>query len=131
MRRVVPALSEPAGALLALLGALYEDGVGSVYTRRGLIGYRSVLESPYVYIPHDVVVPGVLTLGDVCDLAGALAPRSLRMEGLVDGLGRSVSADAARTIYRPALEIYREVEAGERIEISREATSPARWLLSR
>jgi dienelactone hydrolase len=88
-----PDLAEPLGGLLALFGALYEDEVKAVYVRGGLDGYRSVLNSPFVYVPHDIIVPGALTAGDLCDVAAALAPRPLRLEGLVDGQNRRVKAD--------------------------------------
>ncbi|HEX5272284.1 MAG TPA: acetylxylan esterase [Gemmataceae bacterium] len=98
-----PDLAEPLGGLLALFGALYEGDVKAVYVRGGLDGYRSVLRSPFVYVPHDIIVPGALTAGDLGDVAAALAPRPLRQEGLVDGQNRRVKteeppapADAAR-----------------------------------
>ena len=79
-----PAQSEPLGGLLVLLGALYEDDVRAVLVRGGLSDYRSVLETPYTYLPLDAVVPGALTTGDLPALAAALAPRPLRIEALVD-----------------------------------------------
>ena len=90
-----PDLAEPLGGLLALFGGLFEDGVRAVYVRGGLTGYHSLLQSPFCYVPHDVVVPGALTAGDLCDVAAALAPRPLRLEGLVDGLNREVPARGA------------------------------------
>src|SRR5262249_30454004 len=86
-----PPQSEPLGGLVALLGALFEDDVRAVYIHRGLSDFLSVVEGPFCYLPHDVVVPGVLTVGDLCDLAGAVAPRALRMDEMVDGLNREVS----------------------------------------
>ncbi|MGB2819859.1 MAG: acetylxylan esterase, partial [Phycisphaerae bacterium] len=83
-----PRRAEPLGGLLALLGGLYEDGVAAVCVRGGLSDFQSVLESQFVYIPHDAVVPGVVTTGDLPHLAAALAPRPLRLEGLLDGLNR-------------------------------------------
>ena len=66
--------AEPLGPLLALLAALFEDDVAAVVARGGLIAFRSTLQSQFVCIPHDVVVPGLLTAGDVSDLAAGLAP---------------------------------------------------------
>jgi hypothetical protein len=80
-----PDFSEPLGGLLAMLGALYEDDVRAAYIHRGLSSYGDVLTSPFVYIPHDVVVPGILHHGDLADLAAALAPCRLGRDGLVDG----------------------------------------------
>ncbi|HXX92604.1 MAG TPA: acetylxylan esterase, partial [Planctomycetota bacterium] len=60
-----PRLGEPLGGLVTLLGALFEDEVVAVHVRGGLSSYRSILESPFVYIPHDAIVPGALLVGDL------------------------------------------------------------------
>src|SRR5207245_8311660 len=76
-----PHLAEPLGGLLALLTALYEDDIRAVALQGGLVGYRSVLDSPFCYVPHDVLVPSVLRVGDLCDLSAAVAPRPVRLAG--------------------------------------------------
>lgn len=40
----------------------------------GVAGYRSILESRFGYVPYDVVVPGVLTVGDLPDVTAAPVP---------------------------------------------------------
>jgi dienelactone hydrolase len=127
----LPPQSEPLGGLLAVFGALYEPNVKAVYVRGGLAGYQSILQSPFCYVPHDVIVPGALTAGDLCDVAAALAPRPLRLEGLVDGLNRSVSADALKQIYEPTLAAYRTADAAKHLTLRRETLSQkqlAEWL---
>jgi dienelactone hydrolase len=128
-----PALAEPLGGLLALLGALFEDGVRAVTVRGALTGYRSVLEGPFFYVPHDVVVPGALTAGDLADVASALAPRPLRLEELVDGLNRAAPPDAVVKTYEPARAAYREARAEDqfRVEAAGQGDSVAKWLLAR
>jgi dienelactone hydrolase len=123
-----PAFSEPLGGLLALLGALYEVDVRAAYIHRGLSGYRDVLTSPYIYIPHDVVVPGVLKHGDVADLAAALAPRRLRMDRLVDGFNREVPVAEVRATYEPAIEAYQASDP-ESLSITEDQANVAVWLL--
>ncbi len=124
-----PKWSEPLGGLLALLGALYEDDVCAVYVRGGLSDFQSVVAEQFVYIPHDVVIPGVLTFGDVPDLAGAVAPRPLRLDYLVDGFNRPRSAGDVLTVYQPAVQSYKDADAADKLVID-EATHPAsRWLL--
>jgi hypothetical protein len=103
-----PTAAEPLGGLLTLLGALFEDDVRAVYVRGGLSGYQSVLHSPFCYLPHDTVIPGVLATGDLSDVAVALAPRPLRLEGLVDGLNRPLSAETLRETYAPVRDTYRD-----------------------
>ena len=124
-----PKQSEPLGGLLALLGGLFEDDVCAVCVLNGLSDFHSVLPTQFVQIPYDVVVPGVLTAGDLPDVAAAIAPRPLRLDGLVDGLNRRLSAEAARALYRPGVEGYRAAGAEGRIAINRTAQRQARWLL--
>jgi hypothetical protein len=126
-----PNIAEPLGGLLALFGALYEDDVKAVVVRGGLTGYRSLLDSQFVHVPHDVIVPGALTAGDLCDVAAALAPRPLRLEGLVDGLNHAVKAEAVAKTYEPTRAAYREAKAGEKLQLADESseTAAARWLL--
>jgi hypothetical protein len=123
-----PHQPEPLGGMLALLGALFEDDVKAVYVHGGLIGFQSILESPLVYVPHDVVIPGVLTTGDLCDLAAATAPRPLRLTGIVDGLNRLVPLDDVRRQYEPTSQSYRRAGVVEQFSIGNES-APAEWLL--
>jgi cephalosporin-C deacetylase-like acetyl esterase len=127
-----PEQSEPLGGLLALFGALFEGDVRAVYARGGLAGYRSILESPSCYVPYDCIVPGALTAGDVCDVAAVLAPRPLRLEGLVDGFNREVSADALAQTFEPARKAFRSAKAEASLQLGAGgigAESAPRWLL--
>jgi hypothetical protein len=129
-----PDQAEPLGGLLALFTALFEDDVRAVYIQGGLTGYASLLQSPFFYVPHDALIPGALTAGDLCDVAASLAPRALRMEGLVDGLNRAVKADAIARAMEPARSAYRSLNAGPRLRLGDEEDvaanlPPARWLL--
>jgi hypothetical protein len=127
-----PDLAEPLGGLLALFGALFEDDVKAVYVRGGLDGYRSVLNSQFVYVPHDIIVPGALTAGDLCDVAAALYPRPLRLEALVDGQNRRAKAAALDKTYAPARVAYGDGKPQSALRLSEEPSSPAdaaRWLL--
>jgi hypothetical protein len=129
----LPAQAEPLGGLVALFGALFEDEVRALCVRGGLAGSDSVLQSSFCYVPHDAVIPGALTAGDLRDVAAALAPRPLRLEGLVDGLNRRVPNDVLARTYEPTRTAYRAAGAQDRLLIVGEgdkADSTARWLLS-
>ena len=85
------------------------DPVRAVAARGGLAGYLTVLENAFAYIPNEDVILGVLKAGDVADIAAALSPRPLVMEGLVNGRNIQVeehmllrTLDPARTAYRDA-----------------------------
>jgi hypothetical protein len=128
-----PDLAEPLGGLLALFGAFYEDDVRAVYARGGLTGYRSLLQGPFGYVPHDALVPGALTAGDLGDVAAALAPRPLRLEGLVDGLNRRASAEESSKAFEPASAAYRSGDVQERLSLEVAASAGgvvAEWLLT-
>jgi cephalosporin-C deacetylase-like acetyl esterase len=112
-----PAQAEPMGGILALLCPLFEEGIVSVRARGGLVSYQSLLSSPFCHIPYDVVVPGALTAGDLADVAGALAPLPVRLEGLVDGRNRAVPARERRQAYQVALEAYRAAKAAEKLQL--------------
>jgi len=75
------------------------------------------------------LIPRMLTIGDVPDLAAALAPRPLRMDGLVDGFNRLRTAAEVRDIYRPAQHKYTSAGASDRLVIYDTTTPPAKWLL--
>jgi dienelactone hydrolase len=126
-----PPLSEPLGSLLGLLTAAYETDVQAVYARGGLTGFGSVLGDQFCYLPHDVVIPGVLTAGDLCDLAAALVPRPVRLEGLVDGLNRRAPLEAVETEYKPARQAYTRAAASDNFAVGDPAddSAVAQWLL--
>lgn len=97
-----PHQSEPLGALLCLFGALFEDGVKAVVARGGFAGYQALLRDRFCYVPHDAVVPGALTAGDLADVASALAPRPVRLEAMVDGRNVALSVAEARKVFLEA-----------------------------
>ncbi|MFQ6040596.1 MAG: hypothetical protein ACE5PV_07045 [Candidatus Poribacteria bacterium] len=101
-----PHQSEPLGGLLALFGALYEEDVCAVVARGMLAGYQSVLCDRFCYVPHDVIVPGALAAGDLCDVAATLAPRPLRLEALVDGRNCPMSVQEIQRIFEPTVKAY-------------------------
>jgi hypothetical protein len=127
-----PHQAEPMGGLLALFTALFEDDVRAVYVGGGMTGYASLLQSSFCYVPHDSLIPGALTAGDLCDVTAALAPRPLRMERLVDGLNRVAGPVETSRIMEPARSAYGAPGAGTRPQLGEgDARSPpaTRWLL--
>ena len=70
-----------------------------------------------MYVPHDSVVPGALTVGDVADIAAALAPRPLLVESSVDGLNRAVRSDTIAVPFAPTRRAYRLANANEQFSI--------------
>jgi hypothetical protein len=120
--------AEPLGGLLALLGGLYEDKVCAMAARRGLVAYASVLEDQFAYVPNDIVVPGILEVADVADIAAALSPRPLLLEDFVDGRNRVVREAGLRGRFAQVFQSYREAPSQLRIRSEGQEPSLARWL---
>jgi dienelactone hydrolase len=122
-----PTHCEPLGGLLGLLGALYEDDIRAVFISGGLASYHSVLTHFAVLVPHDASVPGALTAGDLCDLAGALAPRPLHLENMVDHMNRPTTAGDLKKAYIPAIQGYSATPRA--LTFADQRSSAATWLL--
>ena len=84
-----PAIAEPAGANLALLAGVYEDGVAVVYARGGLADDGSVFGGAYLYIPHDAIVPGPVQVPAVAVPLLKMS-RLVATDGMVDAQNRAV-----------------------------------------
>ncbi len=93
-----PAVSEPGGANLALLTALFEPDIIAVYARGGLRVGETFATEPYLFAPHDAVIPGPVQVAELAPVLGK--SRAIVYEGEVDaqnhasGKARSVT-DAA------------------------------------
>ena len=122
--------AEPSAGLLVLLTALFEDHVNAVYARGTFVSFRSLLDSQFLYVPHDSVIPGALTVGDIADIAAALVPRPLRVECPVDGLNRRVPFDTIAEAFAPTTQTYRLANASEQFSLREvEHDVSAMWLL--
>jgi dienelactone hydrolase len=126
---VWPRGPEPLGGLLTLFGALYDEDVRALYIAGGLSSYHDVLTHFAVLVPHSASVPGALTAGDLCDVAGSLAPRPLRLEALVDARNRPVAAVNIKKAYDSAVQGY--AATPEALSFAESPSSPAAWLIER
>jgi len=103
----------------------------AVYARGGLVGFQSALSSPFLYLPHDIVIPGALTAGDLSALAAGLAPRPLAVVGLVDGLNRAAEPNGVEAAYTQTRQAYEAVKARDRLVVGgvEAVAAPGSWLL--
>ena len=112
-----PPESDPTGPLLAALSGLFEADVQTVICHRGLVSYRSALESPFVQVPHASIVPGLLPHADwpelMAGLVSANANRDVRFHELVDGRGRRVSMAAIKSVYELTESAFDESSRGQ------------------
>ena len=120
--------AEPLGGLLSILGALYEDRVGAVSVDGGLVSYASILDNAFTYVPGDVIVPGILEVGDLPDVMAAIAPRPLLLQRPLSGTDRILRADSLSRSWAPVIDAYRALP--DRLKIQPEGTggSLSEWL---
>jgi hypothetical protein len=86
-----------------MFAGLADENVKAIYARGGLSSYADAIKQPYLYLPHDVIVPGA-----------AIGPS---LESMRKALGkRAVFVDT--------------VDAQNRL-VHRGTEKPAEWLISR
>jgi cephalosporin-C deacetylase-like acetyl esterase len=117
-------LAEPAGGLLALLGAVFEPDVRAVLSCRSLPSPGWLLNSRYLHVPHDAVVPGVLRASDPLAIAAVLPPESVRTAEPVSA--RNTAADPP--VRGTVLFRREERELGLRPHQDRATASYGDWL---
>jgi dienelactone hydrolase len=123
--------AEPLGGLLALLGGLYENNVQTVAVQGGLASFLSILDDSFAYVPQDVIVPGILEAGDVAEVASALAPHPLLLQGLVDGRDRLVPVADYKSQLAPVYAAYGRASSAELwIRPGENASRFANWFLN-
>src|SRR5262249_21696233 len=108
---------------------LFEDDLRAVSARGGLPGFQSILESPLVYVPHDVIVPGALTAGDLCDVAAVLSPCPLQLADLVDAQNRGLTAQEVALAFSPVNATYGPEAASTLLLMGSGVESAAKWLI--
>lgn len=68
----LPPCEEPMGGLLALLCALEDPEIRGVILRKPISNRRDALKHQQMFLPHDVIVPGWLTITDVDELTAGI-----------------------------------------------------------
>ena len=131
-----PVQAEPGGPLLALFAGLFEEDLAAVVLAQGgLVSWRSLLDSEFLYVPHDAVVPGALAVSDCQDIAAAAAPRPLWISGLVDGQNRHITQNQAEQTYAKARQQFAEAKASNRFQLQAAEQDRAQtivpWLVER
>jgi dienelactone hydrolase len=120
--------AEPLGTSTVLLAGLFEADVRAVAGRGGLASYLSVVEHAFAYVPMDAIVPGMLQVSDLVDIAAAQAPRPLLLEALVDGRNaRLTSGELAGTL-RSLVQVYEKPGASGHMRLGAESRPVAAWL---
>jgi hypothetical protein len=126
-----PSPAEPLGATLATVLAASADFpkvVRGVVARGGLVSFRSVLDSPFVHVPHDALPVDMFSAGDLPDRWAHLAPKPLRLEGLVDGTNRRVTGAKLDAALKPVREKYAKGGLDVKEDYSSDAEL-AKWII--
>jgi dienelactone hydrolase len=112
-----------AGPIALHAAFLDERGlVGSVVVDHSLISWADVVGRGISRDQLGNVVPGVLAVYDLPDLAARLQPRPLRIESPVDATGRPLSSAEVEQAYSACIKAY---AASGRLEMRFTARSPA------
>jgi dienelactone hydrolase len=125
--------AEPLGAHLVLLTALYDEAVSAVAAQGGLDGYLSILGDAFAYVPMDIIVPGILKIGDIADIAAAIAPRPALLEGFVNGRNEVLSAGPMSEAFAPVSLAYKQSRAAAQLVLRAKPAEPdvIDWLIAR
>jgi cephalosporin-C deacetylase-like acetyl esterase len=93
-------------APVALHAAALQPSIKQVTLERGLISWSNVAHMPVSYNQLSSVVPGVLKVYDLPDLAATLAPRPLTIRAPLDAALRPVAQADGEKAYRECRDAY-------------------------
>jgi hypothetical protein len=125
-----PKIGEPMGGLLALYVPHYWDA-GAVLAEGTLKSWSSVLDSPFVWVPHDAMVPDAATQLELDEWVGSLHSRKVRIARPIDGLNRAVSQADLDAAYSLAKKSFDAAGKGKNLTLSAEPVvgSSSAWLI--
>ncbi len=104
-------------ALVAMHAALLEPRIVSLHLKAPLVSWADVVRSPISFNQLTSVVPGVLAVYDLPELAGALAPRKLVVEDAQAARGGFLWKKAAQDAYQATRAAYEKAQAGSMFQI--------------
>jgi cephalosporin-C deacetylase-like acetyl esterase len=96
-------LGKGSSGLAALMAAVLDDRVGSVFLLQAPCSYFSVVESEEYSLTLDWFVPGILQHFDVPDIAAAMTPRPVWIVDAVDAQGSVLSESTVHQCYAERL----------------------------
>jgi len=121
-----PHTSEPGGGLLTLFASLFEPHIFATAIHGMIASYQCLFNNTYCYIPHDAILPGACTAGDLNDITTQLAPRPLMLTHLVDGQNCPVSQSTVQNIYQPTIQAYQNHAQNLSLHTSQDVSQ---WLI--
>jgi dienelactone hydrolase/pimeloyl-ACP methyl ester carboxylesterase len=108
-------------APVALHAAAINDRVKVVTLEGGIVSWDAVVRTPISTNQLVNVVPGVLAVYDLPDLAAAVAPRKLTVRNPVDPAGKPLTKEAAEEAYKDVRAAYKAAKADDKFVIEVDA----------
>jgi dienelactone hydrolase/pimeloyl-ACP methyl ester carboxylesterase len=102
---------------IVLHAAALEPRVHEITVENALAAWQSVLEHPISYNQLTNVVPGVLKMYDLPELAGTLAPRPLTIRGGVDAALTPIAQDRLEKLYAVCRTCYTSKGAAKQLTL--------------
>ena len=94
----------------AIFAAALDSNIHELYLERGLVSFRSIVDTEIYDHSFANFVPALLRHTDLPDVVATLAPRHVRLAGAVDAGGNRMDASAVRGVY-----------AGEHVTVAEKA----------
>ena len=107
------------GALWVLFAAALDGRIRAAVCDRGLLSYKSLVNTDRYLYGADVFIPGVLKRFDLPQVAGALADRSLALLSPLDPMKQPVEIPEVLETYQWTRQAYAGAQAGGRFRILR------------
>jgi cephalosporin-C deacetylase-like acetyl esterase len=102
---------------VVLHAAAINDRVKAITIDGGLVSWDNVIRTPISHNQLVNVLPGVLAVYDLPDLASALAPRPLTIRNPVDAAGKPLTKEAAEEAYKSVRAAYKAAGTADKFVI--------------
>lgn len=102
---------------IALHAAALDSRIQEVTVDRSLHSWASVVQQPISYNQLANVIPSVLQVYDLPELAATLAPRILTLRNSVNGAQVPISQDALENLYNPCRACYTSQNAAKKLTL--------------
>lgn len=108
---------EGLGGLLALFAAALEESIAEVETQAMLVSYQALLETPVPRFHPNAYLPRLLRSFDLPEVAAAVAPRPLTLQGTVDACRETLPVERVEALYWRTAEAYQRLGALQALRI--------------
>jgi cephalosporin-C deacetylase-like acetyl esterase len=110
------------GAAWLLFAAALDPRIQAAVCNRGLLSYKSLVQSDRYLYGADVFIPGVLKQFDLPQVAGMLAGRPLSVMSPLDAMKQVADVPEAADVYAWTRQAYEAANAGKLFRILRRET---------